>query len=342
VLVALLFLPLVFCFIVSFFNVLLFEKISRYFNFFDRPDGNLKTHGTPVPYLGGMAIFFAICTVLALSIVVGLENLQPLLVFLLVVTPFFLVGFLDDIFVFSPSIKMFLQFLAAMFLLYWLGGFLFSLIQIACLLFFTLAVVNSFNLVDVSDALLSSICLPIFIFFWVYGVFFNLFFLSILAQVLIGSLLGFLFFNWPPARIYLGDAGSLLLAGTTLYLILTSFSTSILLPRMAFLLVFLLGVPLAELCGLIVIRTCLGLPIYMGSPHHFSIYLKKQGLSTAQVALFAGTASTFLALISAFVLYLAVPLPPIFCFLGFMLGLWCYLIYHPSKPLARVLVFLKS
>lgn len=342
-----LFSPFCFAFIISLFAVFILERFARRVNFFDRPDGKLKVQKIPVACLGGAAILLVLVVMSGLIngcssfAWLGADEQSKLPSFLFAIVPFFLIGFFDDVFVFSPRLKFALQVIAAIFFLHLLGGLLFSFFKIFFWLFFILTVVNAFNLADVSDGLLGGICLPIFGFFWVYGIVFNFLIFSFLSQILLGAILGFLVFNWAPARMYLGDAGSLLLASAALYFVFVSFLLPGTLVRFA-LAIFLLGVPLAELAGLITIRTFLGLPIYMGSPHHFSIYLKQQGLSSRHVAMLAGSASTFLALVTASVLYLAVPLLLAVIFLGALFGWWCYFIYHPQKPLAKVFAFFQN
>ena len=87
---------------------------------------------------------------------------------------------------------------------------------------------------------------------------------------------GFLYFNKTPAKIYLGDAGSLLIGGllaTIPFMIPWGTYTifGFLTP------VIILGVPLVEVASLIIIRTYKKIPFYFGSPDHFAHYLFDQG-----------------------------------------------------------------
>ena len=91
-----------------------------------------------------------------------------------------------------------------------------------------------------------------------------------------GSLAGFLIYNWPPASIYLGDAGSLFIGGLLGVLPLKlnlgqCTHLGYLTP------VIVLAIPLLELVSLIIIRRYKKIPFYQGSPDHFSIYLQKHG-----------------------------------------------------------------
>jgi len=135
----------------------------------------------------------------------------------------FFLGMKDDIIVLSPINKLIGQFIAA-FLLMYKGGFritsmhgflgvyeLPELMSITITLFTIIVVINSFNLIDGVDGLAASLGLLTSVVFGVY--FFKAGELpyAILSFVTAGSLTGFLIFNHSPARIFMGDTGSLLI-----------------------------------------------------------------------------------------------------------------------------------
>jgi UDP-GlcNAc:undecaprenyl-phosphate GlcNAc-1-phosphate transferase len=100
-----------------------------------------------------------------------------------------------------------------------------------------------------------------------------------------GSLTAFLYFNNPPAHIYLGDAGSLLIGG-----FLAAIPSMISWGQYDFFgflaPLIILFVPFAELGTLIMVRSWKGIPFYQGSPHHFCHYLRKAGWSTFAILCF--------------------------------------------------------
>ena len=101
------------------------------------------------------------------------------------------------------------------------------------------------------------------------------FLISILALSLAAALLAFLKFNWEPARIYLGDAGSmvlgLIIGSLTMMVSYTRFN------RLAFVSgLFVLGIPLFDLAYVIVLRIVKGKMPFLGSPDHFALRLRKK------------------------------------------------------------------
>ena len=80
-------------------------------------------------------------------------------------------------------------------------------------IFFIAGMVNSVNLTDGVDGLASSVSLVVAAFFAVVAFYFSMRSLSLIAGVLIGGLVGFLVYNFHPARVFMGDTGSLFLGG---------------------------------------------------------------------------------------------------------------------------------
>jgi UDP-GlcNAc:undecaprenyl-phosphate GlcNAc-1-phosphate transferase len=119
----------------------------------------------------------------------------------------------------------------------------------------------------------------------------------ILLASFLGPLCAFFIYNRPPARIYLGDAGSLFIGGflgTVPFLF--DWGTynwyGYLTP------IIILGIPLLECVSLIVIRSYKGIPFYQGSPDHFSCYLINNGWYKTSVLWYVSLLSIFLGGIS--------------------------------------------
>jgi UDP-GlcNAc:undecaprenyl-phosphate GlcNAc-1-phosphate transferase len=168
------------------------------------------------PALGGISFFI----ILLFSFVVYLifnpgyqDNRWMILGFLLALSLAFLMGLADDAFNTKPLLKFVTQMLCSLILLY--SGFYIRLFDNP-LMNYTLTVLwitgmmNSFNLLDNMDAITGSISLVLASFFTVlsislkqtesYVTFFNL--------SVAGAILGFLFYNFHPSKIYMGDSGS--------------------------------------------------------------------------------------------------------------------------------------
>src|SRR5207245_10489868 len=108
-----------------------------------------------------------------------------------------------------------------------------------------------------------------------------------------GASAGFLVFNCPPARIFLGDAGSHLLGFLLAACTMSSFPVAATWRHYAAVLL-LVGVPLFELVFLTVTRIRKGLPWWRGSPDHFSLRLLAAGLSRLQADVVGWSLQLFL------------------------------------------------
>ena len=175
-----------------------------------------SSHSTPTPRGGGFAIVFVFYVCILFFYIKG--QIEKDLFFALL--PGFglaLVGIFDDLKSLSPSIRIIVQFLCSGIALYFLGGFhsffnddlvwLWSLIALVGFVWF----INLFNFLDGSDGYASMEALSISLALWFFtGT--NVFLL------LVFSVCGFLYWNCPKAKIFMGDAGS-----TTLGFILVVF-----------------------------------------------------------------------------------------------------------------------
>ena len=183
----------------------------------DMPDKR-KIHAYPTPRAGGLAIFIGVL----LSLVI-FTSLNKFLFFLLISSLIiFFTGFFDDILNLSPLVKLFWQFIAATIIIFMGGirfkiggnysGFLnFEIISIIISYLWIVGVTNAINLIDGMDGLAGGIS------FFSFGALTFVSFLKgfyiqgIVSSIFLGSIIAFLNFNLPPAIIFLGDAGSLLL-----------------------------------------------------------------------------------------------------------------------------------
>src|SRR4029453_16934176 len=178
-----------------------------------------KIHHSPIPSLGGLGIFagFVMASLLTISFG-GAPEFQYFIAAALVI---FFLGLKDDILVISPIKKFIGQVLAAFLIVYKGGiqiksmyGFLgihelpemFSLL----LTYLTIIVIiNSFNLIDGIDGLAGSLGLMAAAIFGFYFLKVNNLPYAVLAFALAGSLIAFLIFNFQPAKIFMGDSGSM-------------------------------------------------------------------------------------------------------------------------------------
>lgn len=270
---------LFFSFLLSFLLALYGTPIARKaalrYNLMDVPDGQLKKHGEPVPYMGGVIVYFALISPLSLLF----EFNKEMLGILFSSSILLIVGLFDDFKALTPRIKFLFQIMATYILLK--SGIYIQVIYIpqwlnASLSFlWILTVVNAFNIIDVMDGLASSVGAVISIVIFVISLHQNNFLISIISLSLAAALAGFLKFNWQPAKIYLGDAGSMVLG-----LVLGSLAIMVSYTRfnqLAFVSALeILAIPLFDLVYVMLLRLARRKSPFKGSPDHFALRLKKK------------------------------------------------------------------
>lgn len=173
---------------------------KRFNQFLDIP-GQRSLHVAPIPSLGGLAIMASITFSAALY--------SPELLYLL---PFLLVlitlSFLDDLITIKPLIRLAVHFLTALTFLFTfdlLSNYLFFIV----LLFFLVWVINLYNFMDGSDGLAAGMSIIGFSCYAVLSIILGDLNFAILNIIIIAACTGFLFFNFPPAKIFMGDTGSI-------------------------------------------------------------------------------------------------------------------------------------
>lgn len=207
--------------LISFFAIPAIMKVATVKKLFDEPDER-KVHKNVIPTLGGLGIFagFIIATLIGTPPGSGGGILQYITAACMVV---FFIGIKDDILILSASKKFLGQLFAAGIIIKFGGiqihnmyGFLglHELSHTASLLLslFTIIVItNSFNLIDGVDGLAGSLGIFTSLIFGLYFFKTGQVLYAVMALSLVGSLVGFLIYNFHPAKIFMGDTGSLLI-----------------------------------------------------------------------------------------------------------------------------------
>jgi UDP-GlcNAc:undecaprenyl-phosphate/decaprenyl-phosphate GlcNAc-1-phosphate transferase len=204
-----------------FISLLLIPIIVRYArikNLFVAP-GHRRIHTKVTPSLGGIAIFIGF----VLSLFVWLESTTPPVTWGLVLLIPFVIGFLDDVFHLRPIVKIAGQAIAGT-LIFWVlnvrvsstyGLFgdtaLPGAVSYLVTLFIIILITNSFNLIDGIDGLAATFSIVSFLFFGVWFQLANVDVYPFVCFAISGAIMGFLFQNWEPARIFMGDTGSLII-----------------------------------------------------------------------------------------------------------------------------------
>lgn len=252
----------------------------------NHPNPIVPQHTRPVAYLGGVGIFIGCAATLAGMVLLRRWGFAAVALPLRIALPstlFLALGIVDDLVVLSAANKFAWQFVCSTIavglgLICPLTGV--ALVDGLLSVWWILTLVNAFNFTDVCDGLVAGLACITFanvaMLHWAD---------PMLAMLLCGACVGFLFWNRPPARIFLGDAGSHLLGFLAAALTLGAPHGAP--PLRAVQAALLVGVPLFELTFLTCVRVRKGLAWWKGSPDHFALRLQSAGLTRAQTGLIA-------------------------------------------------------
>lgn len=269
-------------FVLALYGVPIARKAALKYGIVDAPDGRLKHQRESVPYFGGLAIYLAFLMSLAFTF----EFRHDVLGIVLGGTIVVMLGLIDDFGVLTPMTKLAGQCLAVFVLIK--SGIKIEIaafpewLDLLLTVFWMVGLINAFNLLDIMDGLSAGIgavsagCLLIVALLQGDQT------IAFMLAALIGSLLGFLKYNWQPARIYMGDTGAMfigLLLGALAMIekYPGGHAYSLLTP------VYILGVPIFDTLFVMYIRYQRGLPIFWGSPDHIAIRLRHWGMSVPQI-----------------------------------------------------------
>ena len=206
-------------FLLAFVSIPAVIKVCRAKNLFDLPSSR-KIHIVPIPSLGGVGIFIAL--MFSLASLLPFSSAPWIQYFIASSIIVFFLGVKDDIMLLSPT-KKFMGQAVAVFILIFKGGFLINsfhgflgidqLHPILCIAFTfltMLVIINAINLIDGVDGLAGMLSLISSVSFGVLFMLENDLIFAALSFSLASALAGFLIFNFAPARIFMGDTGSLL------------------------------------------------------------------------------------------------------------------------------------
>ncbi len=289
------------------------RRVSLRLRILDHPVGR-KSHREPIPLLGGVAIFLTfhgviIAHLLLLFVlrpfgpewldenlfsVLGEDGGMKLSAIFIAGTLIFLLGIVDDLRVLTPWMKLAGQIGIALILVSFnlrIRAFIFedAFSSSVITVFWLVLIMNSMNLLDNMDGLCGGVSIiaaaTFFLCVQPYSIHFII---RLLLVIFAGAMGGFLFFNLPPARIFMGDSGAMFsgyfLATVailgTFHLEGVSPRVSIVAPLMA------LSVPLFDTLSVIYIRWRNGDSIMLGDKRHFSHRLVEVGMRPSMAVYF--------------------------------------------------------
>lgn len=205
---------------ITFLSIPVLIRLAEIKHLYDLPDDR-KHHHSPIPTLGGVGIFAGFIIAVLLISPAGLHpEMQYLVTAFLIV---FFLGLKDDIVELTAFKKLIGQLIAVAILIYkgdllitgmhgFMGIYELTPLWSHLFTFFTfIVIINSFNLIDGVDGLAGSLGILATLLFGGFFLFSGELFYAILAFALAGSILSFLIYNVSPAKIFMGDTGSLLL-----------------------------------------------------------------------------------------------------------------------------------
>lgn len=293
------------------------RDVASRFGLAKAPDSSRHIHSTPIPRLGGFAVFVTFVSLFIVYLVVSNHRLGAApnnndgVRIVLIGAVFFLIGLVDDLITVRPWLKLLVEVAGAV-ALYMSGVHLGFCATYAgapwagalCLgltVFWVVLICNAINLIDGLDGLAAGAALfsMVTIFTLAVG---SRPGVATATTILAGSLFGFLIFNFNPASIFLGDSGSLFVGFVLSAFVLdesqrqVSTFGSILVPLVSF------ALPLTDVCLSLLRRFLSGHSIFGADREHIHHKLLELGLTQRQVVWVLYGISALCAVLSLFLL----------------------------------------
>jgi UDP-GlcNAc:undecaprenyl-phosphate GlcNAc-1-phosphate transferase len=285
----------------------LVRKIALRIEILDAPTESHKTHKEAIPYLGGMAIIIGTCLTTYLAILVS-GQASALSLASAVLIPAVLmgvIGLVDDIKKLSPWPRFIAQNLFGLVIAVILiatrtlgsptGN---TIIDVAITTLWIVGITNLINFFDNVDGGASGTVAISSLFLFLLSLQGGQYSIAALSLVLTGATTGFLLWNKPPARIYMGDAGALFLGILIATLTLRFDPNPINLSASFALPILLLAVPILDTSVAVISRLRRRISPFQGGQDHLSHRLMRAGLSKRQAVLSLWIISAFYGFIA--------------------------------------------
>jgi UDP-GlcNAc:undecaprenyl-phosphate GlcNAc-1-phosphate transferase len=286
----------------------LVRKVALRIEILDAPTESHKTHKEAIPYLGGVAIIIGTCLTTYLAMGVSGQGRALSLVSAVLIPAVLMgvIGLVDDIKKLSPWPRFIAQNLFGLVIAVILiatstlgsptGN---TLIDVLISIIWIVGITNSINFFDNVDGGASGTVAISSLFLFFLSLQGGQYAIAALSLVLTGATTGFLLWNKPPARIYMGDAGALFLGIMIATLTLRFDPNPINLSASFALPILLLAVPILDTTIAVISRLRRRISPFQGGQDHLSHRLIRAGLSKRQAVL-------SLWLVSAFYCFIAV------------------------------------
>ncbi|MBN3554194.1 undecaprenyl/decaprenyl-phosphate alpha-N-acetylglucosaminyl 1-phosphate transferase [Fictibacillus nanhaiensis] len=274
----------------------------------DQPNKR-KVHIKPMPRIGGLAIFIGVVIGYFISGVYFI----PITAISIGGVVILLLGIIDDLITLSAKVKLIFQIVAALIVISsgllievihfpLLGTYQIGLLSYPLTLLWIVGITNSINLIDGLDGLATGVSSIILITIGSLAFIHGKALILTFCVILLASLLGFLIYNFYPAKIFLGDMGALFIGYSISVISLLGLYKSVTLFSM-FVPLLLLGVPLFDTLFAIIRRTINQTGIMSPDKNHLHHRLMSKGLSHKNAVLFIygmGVIFSIIAITSAY------------------------------------------
>ncbi|CAH2716881.1 putative undecaprenyl-phosphate N-acetylglucosaminyl 1-phosphate transferase [Neobacillus rhizosphaerae] len=295
------YITLILCFISSILLTPLVKKLAFKIGATDKPN-HRKVHQKIMPRLGGLAIY--------LSFIIGMlvlrpedPNALPIIVGSIIII---ITGILDDMVELSAKIKLIAQIAAAAVVVFWggvhvqfinlpFGGQIeFGYLSIPLTIIWIVGITNAINLIDGLDGLAAGVSSIALITISGMAIIMGDGFVTAVASIVLASTLGFLIYNFHPAKIFMGDTGALFLGYMISVLSLLGFKNvtmiSFIVP------VIILGVPISDTFFAIIRRIVNKKPLSAPDKSHLHHCLLRLGFTHRQTVLMIYAMAAFFGL----------------------------------------------
>ena len=247
-------------FLITYLATPVVKRLALKINAVDHPNDR-KIHDTPIPRLGGVAIYFGFTLALAAALVsaqiLGIKfNYLPMLGILAAGTLLMIVGVVDDVRSLRPTTKLIWQIIATLFIIFigveitfltnpFNGLLSLGILGLPLTLIWVVGITNAINLIDGLDGLAAGVTAISAITLFFVALRTHQVGAAIMMLALFGASLAFLRYNFFPATIFLGDSGSLFLgfilaASSIIGVLKTTLVVALVIP------IIILGVPIFD------------------------------------------------------------------------------------------------
>ena len=270
----------------------LFRNLAVKRKILDTPNSERKIQRTAVPYLGGFGIALAVVATTLIAITLSDASTENYLLALSVLAPAMalgLIGFIDDKKHLTPLSRFIAQTFAGIFTALVLiltntvgNPTRYLVLDVLLTIVWVVGICNAINFFDNMDGAAGGISALAGFGFAVLGLQNDQYFVAAFGLVLSGACIGYLFWNWNPAKIYMGDAGALFIGIILAALAVRVDPVSVNGATAFFVPICVLALPILDTTTVVIDRLRRGVSPFEGGLDHLSHRLRRKGLSVRQ------------------------------------------------------------